>query len=41
MNVILIATLVYSVVFFLSDIESEAFRRDVDRAMRDLRDSNK
>jgi hypothetical protein len=33
MNVIII-TLIYSVLFYLSEIESESFLRDVDREMR-------
>ncbi len=33
MNVIII-TLIYSVLFYLSELESESFLRDVDREMR-------
>jgi len=33
MNIIII-TLIYSVLFYLTEIESESFLRDVDREMR-------
>jgi len=35
MNDIVIITLIYSVLFYLSELESESFLRDVDREMRD------
>jgi len=38
--VIIIVTLTFSVLYYLTELESESFLRDVDRAIRDLRDSN-
>ena len=38
--VIIIVTLIFSVLFYLTELESESFLREVDHAMRDLRDSN-
>ena len=38
--IIIIVTLIYSVLFYFTELESESFLRDVDRAMRDLRDFN-
>jgi hypothetical protein len=34
MNDIVVITLIYSVLFYLSELESESFLRDVDREMR-------
>jgi hypothetical protein len=38
--VIIIVTLTFSVLYYLTELESESFLRDVDRAMRAMRDSN-
>ncbi len=38
--VIIVVTLTFSVLYYLSEIESESFLRDVESAKRDLRDSN-
>jgi len=34
MNDIVVITLIYSVLFYLTELESESFLRDVDREMR-------
>jgi hypothetical protein len=38
--VIIIVSLTFSVLYYLSELESESFLRDVESAKRDLRDSN-